>query len=652
MVSAATRRKGPRPAAAAGDAPEPAAPTARAGSARVPGPPAPVLASLFIGFTSTIIAVSSLIRLGPQALEPVYGNVLPYLGFFHGLVVSLVLGGVAAARYWRHAIVAQSTAPGAGEDRLSIDVKTARAIAMAFDVMAILTALAPLRVTYVFRWSDRLGPTWGALATHCVLAFPVFTLGGFVATLGAHRLAYNPRSPARQGAVLATCLGAVALLIWIGQTFASAHGSCHGLLVNAGYAALSSAMVKLLVGHQENVDAADASDAAREQRRTASGETADARLARLRNRQLRKLRFLPVVGSVFFALTTLFSDPTCTRGLRVGGDVATPGFQMLYRNESVTGWVSVSDEAERNLRVLRSGHSLIGAQWKATSESVFGIFYYPDAVRLIKGRRSNPEDRRRARPPTKSGQPRALSRGDLIGDGSERALQIGLGIGASARSLHRQNVRVDVVEIDPAVHEAAVRFFGLPRSLNAVHLMDGRRFIDEAPAATYDYIVHDVFTGGSVPAALFSQSAVGQLRRILRADGVLAMNYVGVPSDKRTLSHIVRTLRTAFPSVRCFAESFEDLDATGNMMFFASAEPVEFDITPDVLRVIGTNTIRGTMLGNMLSHELDLAAMADAPDARPITDDWNPLPAWQVPTAVEHWHTMRKLLPPTYWLNY
>ncbi|KAJ2759417.1 hypothetical protein IWQ57_006558, partial [Coemansia nantahalensis] len=251
-----------------------------------------------------------------------------------------------------------------------------------------------------------------------------------------------------------------------------------------------------------------------------------------------------------------------------------------------------------------------------------------------------------------NGRPRKLSRGDLVGDGSERALQIGLGVGVSARSLHRQNVRVDVVEIDPAVHEAAVRFFGLPKSLNAVHLMDGRRFINEAPAGTYDYIVHDVFTGGSVPAALFSQSAVGQLRRILRPDGVLAMNYVGVPNDRRTLSHIVSTLRTAFPSVRCFAEVIEDLDAAVNMMFFASAEPADFEITPDVLQAIGVDTIRGVMLSKMLDHELDLATVADAPDARPITDDWNPLSAWQVPTAAKHWHTMRKLFPSKYWLNF
>ncbi|KAI8324807.1 S-adenosyl-L-methionine-dependent methyltransferase [Martensiomyces pterosporus] len=299
---------------------------------------------------------------------------------------------------------------------------------------------------------------------------------------------------------------------------------------------------------------------------------------------------------------------------------------MLSRQESVTGWIAVSDEVERDLRLLRSGHSIIGGHWNSTTESIFGVFYYPDAVRL-------------------------LARNALIGDGSERALQIGLGIGVSARSLHEQNVRVDVVEIDPAVYKAATEYFFLPKNLNGVHLQDGRQFIDEAPASTYDYIVHDVFTGGSVPSSLFSQSAVAQLKRILKPDGVLAMNYVGVPSDTRTLHHVAHTIRTAFPHVRCFAETTGDLDTMTNMMFFASPEPVEFDISRDVIEAMGRDSIRARMLVDMEKKEIRTDGY-NAEDVRPITDDWNPLPEWQVDTAIQHWKAMREMFPSEYWLNY
>ncbi|KAJ2839446.1 hypothetical protein J3B01_000660 [Coemansia erecta] len=608
----------------------------------VRGPPVPVLVSILIGFISTSIMASSLIRLGPQYLEPIYGNVLPNLGFFHGVVISLVLGGILGSIYWQR-ILAAHEAGGP----LTMDTKTGRAIAAAFDIVASLTALAPLRATYMFKWSDALGPMWGPLLTQCTLTFPVFVAGGFVVTLGASRVSYNPQAPGRQAATTAACLGAVAICIWVGQQTAPAHSSCRGVLVNATYAALSGVMIKLLTGHQENVDAA----VALEKNPAEHVDNApEKQLVQLRERQLRKLRFVPTVAFVFCALTTLLTDSACSSGLVARGNVDE--FKMVYRNESVTGWVSVTDDTKRNLRMMRSGHSLIGGRWTSTGDSIFGVFYYADAVRMIKGRESNPASNRRMVEDQPEGWTQPLTRRSMRGSGSERALQIGLGVGVSARSLHSMNVRVDVVEIDAAVYEAAIEHFKLPKRLNAVYLTDGRQFIDEAASSTYDYIVHDVFTGGSVPASLFSQSAVQQLQRILKHDGVLAMNYVGIPNDKRTMGHVARTIGTSFAYVRCFAEILEDRDTMTNMMFFASAKPLEFDISDDLLHIIGKHTIRGRVLGGMLSNEVDVSGFVKNTDLSPITDSWNPLPQWQVSTAIQHWHAMRGMVSTSYWLNY
>ncbi|KAJ2162389.1 hypothetical protein GGF46_000753 [Coemansia sp. RSA 552] len=641
----AARRKGAAPPKDS-SRPAGAQPAARSEQRAVEagGPPVPVLLSLLIGLVTTTILASSMARLGPQYLEPIYGNVLPYLGFFHGTVVSMVLGGILGSAYWRRVVLPVASSDQRKAGSLTIDTKTGRALGLAFDIVSIITALAPLRARYLFRWSDALGPMWGPLATQSMLAYPVFAAGGFVVTISAARVAHNPQSPARQAAVFSVCLGAVALLIWVGQRFSSAHRGCYGLLLNAGYAALSSVMVKLLTGHQENIDMVDALQKER------SG-TDSSRVSRQRDGQLRKLRFVPAVAFVFFALTTLFTEPACTNGLGTSG-ISAPGYHMLYRNESITGWVTVADEDNRNIRVMRSGHSLIGGMFKQTHESIFEVFYFADAVRLVRGRSNGPINQFRETVPRRAGIPEQLTSYAFMGDGSERALQIGLGVGISAGSLHLQNVRVDVVELDPAVHDAAEKLFNLPRNLNAVYIMDGRRFIDEAPTGTYDYIVHDVFTGGSVPSSLFSESAVAQLRRILRDDGVLAMNVVALPSDTRTLAHIAYTLHTAFSHVRCFAESTEDPDTITNMMFFASPKPIEFDLSPDVLRALNPRGIRRHALAGMLGKELDIDAMLDDPQLRPITDAWNPLPEWLVLAAIKHWHAVRGVLPTEYWLNY
>ncbi|KAJ1958831.1 hypothetical protein EC988_000050 [Linderina pennispora] len=607
------------------------------------GPSLPTVISIFIGFMSTNILSSSLIRLGPQYLEPVFGNVLPYLNYFYGILFSFILGGLMGSSYWRYILSAMSPVKKRKGDRLTIDTKTTRAIAMAFDMAAILTALAPTRASYLFRYSDMVSPMWGPMIVYCLFTFPAFVLGGFIAVLSAARVSYNPQSKILQGAISIAYLSAVAMSVWLGHIFARPQVACTGILFNAIFAGLSSVIIKLLTGYQETVDSVDALEALKAASPDGKLEKDTEELtANLRDRQIRKLQFLPAGGVLFFALTTFFSQPSCTNGLTAANNRNTTQYHMLSRHESITGWVSVSDETQRGIRLLRSGHSILGGQWNTTNESIFGVFYYPDAVRLIKDNKHHPASKSKGMMVTKK---------SLIGDGSERALQIGLGIGVSARSLHEQNVRVDVVEIDPEVYKAAVSYFMLPTNLNGVYLQDGRTFIDKSPDHTYDYIVHDVFTGGSVPSSLFSESAIAQLERILKPNGTLAMNYVGVMSDTRSLYHVARTISTVFSHVRCFAESLDDMDGLTNMMFFASNGPLEFDISHKVLRAMDQYTIRSIMLSKMEEQEINIDA-AYADDVKPITDQWNPLPQWQVGSAIAHWKAMRDLFPTEYWLNY
>ncbi|KAJ1722652.1 hypothetical protein LPJ53_002956 [Coemansia erecta] len=572
----------------------------------VAGPAGPVAMAIAISFLTSSILSGSMLHVGPQYLEPLYGNVLPQVGFLHGVAASAILGGIVGVSYWRHMLGAAGPA--------SVDTRTGRALAAAFNTAALLTSLAPIRASFVLRYSGRMGPVWGPTLTHCVLAYPVFAAVGFVTAVAAARMSHVQGARLRQAAVFAAYVLAAALAAWVAQLRAPWQHGCHGLLTAAAYMALSGLLVELLVGLHERAGALAA--------RAPGVRPAAAAAARPA-----ALRFAPAVATAVFVLTSLLGDARCTTR---GAVSATAKYHVLMREESVTGWVTVADEHARGLRLLRSGHSIIGGHWNSTQESIFGVFYYADAVRLVRG------------------APQA----------GERALQIGLGIGVSARSLHEQHVRVDVVEIDPAVHRAAVDFFGLPPALNAVHLRDARGFIDEAPAGTYDYVVHDVFTGGSVPAPLFSREAVAQLRRIMRPAGVLAMNYVGVPSDARVLAHVAATLRTAFAHVRLFGEfaAADDagaplsrkaqMDSVVNMMFFASNRPIVFK----KLAADG-RSIRGAMLAGMLHNEISLRRLP-TDGVQPLTDRWNPLTQWQVGTAVEHWHTMRRLFPEEYWLAY
>lgn len=86
----------------------------------------------------------------------------------------------------------------------------------------------------------------------------------------------------------------------------------------------------------------------------------------------------------------------------------------------------------------------------------------------------------------------------------------------------QQSVLVDVVEIDPVVIDYAMQFFNFPVP-RAVYIEDGREYIKNAPADTYDYVLHDVFTGGSAPPHLFSLEALQHIKRIMKPDGILSV---------------------------------------------------------------------------------------------------------------------------------
>jgi spermidine synthase len=103
----------------------------------------------------------------------------------------------------------------------------------------------------------------------------------------------------------------------------------------------------------------------------------------------------------------------------------------------------------------------------------------------------------------------------------------GLGIGTSADALIKHGVETDIVELDPVVYRYAKDYFGLAQNHTA-YIEDAVGFINRevakgVDAKKYDYILHDVFTGGAVPASLFTLEVFEGLRDILSDDGVIAI---------------------------------------------------------------------------------------------------------------------------------
>ncbi|KAJ3022662.1 hypothetical protein HKX48_005592 [Thoreauomyces humboldtii] len=307
-------------------------------------------------------------------------------------------------------------------------------------------------------------------------------------------------------------------------------------------------------------------------------------------------------------------------------------YDLLAFAESNTGYVYVIEDPELygGTRLMRCDHSLIGGAYPSLDyDSTFGTFYFMDFVQYIE------RQKRKA---------------------TRIALQIGLGSGASTRSLiqHAPNLEIDLVEIDPKVVEFAHEFFDLPHP-KSTHVTDGRAFIDTAPSSSYDFVIHDVFTGGLVPRTLFSVEALEGVKRILKSDGVLALNFVGTMESVATHT-VIRTLRHVFPYLECYSESTPDAadqPALYNMVFFASPKRIKFNLPPmDSLET--KSAMYRRFLDEFPSYYASDWIREDRLDngTAIVTDANNPLEGLQVGSAIEHWTVMRTIFPHEFWSGF
>lgn len=148
--------------------------------------------------------------------------------------------------------------------------------------------------------------------------------------------------------------------------------------------------------------------------------------------------------------------------------------------------------------------------------------------------------------------------GDVLGRAPEarRILVVGGGGCSFPKlvALERPCARVDVVEIDPRVVDAARRWFYVDEAARRLHdnggdlrlvCADGRAFLDAAPTASYDMIALDAFSGAAPVAALADEGCARACWRALAPGGVVAVNVVTPAGDATFL----RDLCCAFEAV-------------------------------------------------------------------------------------------------------
>ena len=166
----------------------------------------------------------------------------------------------------------------------------------------------------------------------------------------------------------------------------------------------------------------------------------------------------------------------------------------------------------------------------------------------------------------------------------------------------RQDVRLDVVEIDPVITQLARRYFFLSRLIDEFDAEgsgrlglicdDGRDYLERCDRR-YDAAVNDAFSGGEPARGLLSLEAALAVRGCLVENGLYLLNVVSRDggTDLRVLRDVAATLSRVFARVSIVPCSDQAFDAEDNYLVIATdsghvfdgAIPYDVDFIGDVI---------------------------------------------------------------------
>ncbi|MEE4311980.1 MAG: fused MFS/spermidine synthase [candidate division KSB1 bacterium] len=221
----------------------------------------------------------------------------------------------------------------------------------------------------------------------------------------------------------------------------------------------------------------------------------------------------------------------------------------------------------------------------------------------------------------------AMDLGKYFFSGQQSMLLVGLGGGSIAKSYADESWRVDAVEIDPVVVEAAIDHFNVSMEDCNISIMDGRRFLLQNEQK-YDLIIMDAFGSSSIPFHLITRESFNLIKEHLSNNGIFMMNVESVGWRSQLVKSVSATLRTAFLHVTAMP-THEPPNSLSNVIIIASNR--EFDIPEGWIgHPADYVDVDGYMhwVAIQKNHAWDNRFAPSTEDAIILTDDLNPVDVW------------------------
>jgi spermidine synthase len=288
--------------------------------------------------------------------------------------------------------------------------------------------------------------------------------------------------------------------------------------------------------------------------------------------------------------------------------------------------VTIVNDRELDVKIMRIDHSIVGGVFNEGFESVFETFYWYELACHVRWLKSSPELTER------------------------HSLVIGCGVGIVVDALINRCKfdQVIVVDNNADVLNFASKYFGLSGNASLINA-DGLEFIMAQDTNTFELIVYDVFSG-SFMRNNYIQELISNCFRILSNNGILVLNLVST-IEMEVLHRIFQQLQSVFKQLKCFCEGGINSVNTGalvNFIFFASKseEPLQFDVSNNNNNNGQNNYHRAfeSAFGKFRSSEIQLTK----------PKNYDKINQHQIEWVVEksHFKSMRKMLPASFWLLY
>ena len=150
----------------------------------------------------------------------------------------------------------------------------------------------------------------------------------------------------------------------------------------------------------------------------------------------------------------------------------------------------------------------------------------------------------------------------------EKTLLLGLGGGTLFKQLEKQELDIDVVEIDGRIEQIAKDYFEIENDLNVI-VDDARHYINTTKEE-YNLVIYDLYHSETPPVHLMTGEAFAEIKNRLTSEGILVVNYYGYinGSKGKGARSIYKTLLAENYNVQLIATPGEE--SYRNLLFICS----------------------------------------------------------------------------------